>query len=98
MSDSADDPIVKTLTQVQSILVEHANRVLACEALLFSMLNRIDPAALPGLAEQYDAAILRGAEQMPPSLQRPEIWDRFAGEIEDMREIKGKGARPSDSQ
>lgn len=85
MPDQSEDPVYLAIKQLGSAQTKHPNRQLACEALLYSMLYRIDPQALAGLAEEYDLAVDRLAVQVPPSLQMPELWAGFADAIADRR-------------
>jgi hypothetical protein len=81
MTDSEDANIRKALEQLASAQKKAMNRQLACEALLYSLLEVVPKESLPRLEEEYDEALLRLAEQVPPSLQLPELWHEFSKAI-----------------
>lgn len=91
---STQDQIVQAIKALESAQKQHLNRLLACEALLYSFLERTDHQALAGLAEEYDMALDRLAEQLPPSLQVPELWQGFALAIADRRKAAESAQRP----
>jgi hypothetical protein len=88
MSNEAQ--IIQAIKDLQSAQKTQLNRHLACEAMVYSLLYRTDPAALAGLAEEYDLAIDRLAEQIPPHLQLPQVWSEFASAIADLRKQHGQ--------
>ena len=89
MSDPQDQ-IIQAIKALESSQKKQLNRLLACEAMVYSMLYRMSPAALAGLAEEYDQAIDRLAAQVPPQIQMPELWSEFAVAIEDLRKRDGQ--------
>lgn len=68
----------ETIDDLRNTQLTHINRLMATEAMLEALLDRVDPAALPGIAEEYDAALIRLAEGLPPGMQRPEIWKQWS--------------------
>lgn len=89
-----EDPVMRAIRELASSDIKQLNRIAACEALLYSLLERIDPQALAGLAEAYDQALLRTAEQLPPSIQRPELWQGFAQAISDQQAVAAPPSPP----
>lgn len=88
------DQIVQAIKALESAQKQHLNRLLACEALLYSFLERTDHQALAGLAEEYDMALDRLAEQLSPSLQVPALWQGFALAIADRRKAAAPARHP----
>jgi hypothetical protein len=83
-----DAQIEKAIHELGSANIKAMNRMLACEALLYSLLEYIDPKVLSALEQEYDAALVRLAEQVPPHLQRPELWQEFLTAIQDLQKRK----------
>lgn len=73
-----EEQVKQAIGELNNTQVTHLNRLLATEAMLEALLDRVDPAALPGIAEEYDAALIRLAEGLPPGMQRPEIWRQWS--------------------
>lgn len=95
-SEPQDDPVARAIRDLGSSDIKQLNRIAACEALLYSLLARIEPKALVGLAEEYDQALVRMAEQIPPGLQRPELWSNFAGAIADrIKSVQASDGSPT---
>ncbi len=90
MAVNPQDQIIQAIKDLESSQKKQLNRLLACEALLHSFLERTDRQALPGLAEGYDMALIRLAEQLPPQIQLPHLWQGFALAIEDLRKAAGQ--------
>lgn len=86
--------IINAIKSLESSQTKQMNRLLACEALLYSFLERTDRRALEGLAEEYDMALDRLAEQLPPQIQLPELWQGFALAIADLRKAAGQLREP----
>lgn len=82
---ATQDQIIQAIKGLESSQIKQLNRLLACEALLYSLLERLDHQALAGVSEEYDLALDRLAEQLTPSLQMPELWQGFALAIADRR-------------
>lgn len=72
----------------------HLNSQLALEALMESLLDRVDPAALPGIAEEYQAALDRLASKLEPEQQLPEIWNQWTTALEALQLRKPPRASP----
>lgn len=70
--------VTQAIAELNNTQLTHLNRQLATEAMLEALLDRVDPQALPAIAEEYDAALLRLAEGLPPDMQRPEIWKQWS--------------------
>ena len=87
---NTQNQIIKAIKELESAQKKQLNRLLACEALLHSFLARTDPQALADLAEEYDMALDRLAEQLPPQIQLPELWRSFAIAIADLRKAAGQ--------
>ena len=56
-----------------------------------SLISRIDPLALQGLAEEYDAAVDRLAAALPPEIQIPELWMQWSTLIADRQRSIAEG-------
>lgn len=76
---------IDTLIESQT---KHLNRQMALEAMMEALLDRVDPPALPGIAEEYEGALIRLAEGLPPDMQRPELWTQWSTFLEAMRQHK----------
>lgn len=83
---NTQDQIIQAIKDLESSQKKQLNRILACEALLEALLSRIDPLALPGLGEEYDAALDRLAAALPPSIQLPELWQQWSTLIADRQQ------------
>ena len=68
----------QAITDLNNTQLTHINRQLATEAMLEALLDRVDPEALAGIAEEYDAALIRLAEGLPPDMQRPDLWKQWS--------------------
>ena len=68
----------QAITDLANTQLTHINRQLATEAMLEALLDRVDPGALAGIAEEYDAALIRLAEGLPPDMQRPALWKQWS--------------------
>lgn len=49
--------MIHAIKALESSQKKQMNRILVCEVLLDALVSRIDPQALAGLWEEYDAAI-----------------------------------------
>lgn len=95
MGYNPEDPVHRAINELSSSQKKQMNRILACEALLEALLSRIDPLALPGLAEEYDAAVDRLAAALPPSIQLPELWHQWSTLIADRQQsVSAKASQP----
>ncbi len=83
-----DPRITRALQEMHSLQVKHLNRVMACEALLHSMLQLVPTNALGPLEDEYDQAIDRLASGLPPRQQRKELWAEFSKAIAELRRAK----------
>lgn len=70
--------VMQAIAEINNTQLTHLNRQLATEAMLEALLDRVDPQALPAIAEEYDAALLRLAEGLPPDMQRPDVWQQWS--------------------
>lgn len=84
MSDTQDQ-LVAAVKQLEAIQKKHLNQMMAQEALLVALIERIDPAALEDLADEYQAALVEVAEQISPSFQMPQVWAYWQDKIEARR-------------
>lgn len=75
--------VMQAIAELSNTQLTHMNRQLANEAMLEALLERVDPKALPSIAEEYDAALIRLAEGLPPDMQRPEIWQQWSTYLSD---------------
>lgn len=90
---------VTAIKDLHSMNMQHLNRQLACEALLHSMIQRVEPAALAGLLEEYESTLDRLAAQLPPKYQQPQRWAGFSDAITQRLQSLGivpKTATPGD--
>lgn len=78
---------IQAINDLHSINKQHLNRLLACEALLQSLIQLVDPQALAALSEEYDATLDRLATQLAPEYQQPERWADFSAAIEDRKKL-----------
>ena len=85
---------LKAINDLHSIERQHLNRLLACEALLHSLIAPVDPQALAALGEEYDATIDRMASTLEPKYQQPHLWAAFADAIAD-RQRRTQALPPS---
>ena len=74
---------LQAINDLHSINKQRLNRLLACEALLHSMIQVLDHRALAALSEEYDATLDRLATQLAPEYQQPERWADFSAAIEE---------------
>ena len=84
--------VMQAIAEINNTQLTHLNRQLATEAMLEALLDRVDPQALPAIAEEYDAALLRLAEGLPPDMQRPELWKQWSAYLEDLQRHKQQKA------
>ena len=91
--------IIQAVKDLDSAMKKQLNRNLAAEALLEALIVRLDPRALAGLAEEYDAAVDRLAADIEPNLQRPYLWARWSTLIADLQKSHQAQAkqRPADT-
>ncbi|WP_293998632.1 hypothetical protein [Sphaerotilus sp.] len=89
MTDSKDTDIRRAIENLASAQKKAMNRQLASEALLYSLLEIVPVEMLQKLEDEYDAALLRLAEQVPPSLQIPELWEDFSKAIAGQKKYRG---------
>ena len=75
--------VMQAIAEINNTQLTHLNRQLATEAMLEALLDRVDPQALPAIAEEYDAALLRLAEGLPPDMQRPDVWQQWSTLLSD---------------
>ena len=75
--------IMQALGELASTQKKHLNRLVACEALLQALVMRVDPPALPGILEEFEAALDRSAADIPPRLQMPELWQEWTTLLSD---------------
>ena len=87
-----EEQVKKAINDLHNTQVTHINRLLATEAMLEALLDRVDPAALPGIAEEYDAALIRLAEGLPPGMQRPELWRQWSTYLSDRQRYEQQKA------
>lgn len=84
--------VKKAIDELTNTQVTQMNRQLAAEAMLEALLERVDFQALAGIAEEYDAALIRLAEGLPPDMQRPELWKQWSAYLEDLQRHKQQKA------
>lgn len=89
MTDSKDTDIRRAIENLASAQKKAMNRQLASEAMLYSLLEIVPVEMLQKLEDEYDAALLRLAEQVPPILQIPELWEDFSKAIADQKKYRG---------
>ncbi|MFM2450572.1 MAG: hypothetical protein RIS44_3022 [Pseudomonadota bacterium] len=89
MTESEKEAFRAAISQLESSQKKALNRQLACEALLYSLLEVVPKEVLPLLEEEYESALVRLAEQLPPTLQIPELWEEFSKAIADQKQIRG---------
>jgi hypothetical protein len=77
-----EDWTIKAFKSLQERQLRHTNRQLALEAMVEAMLCRIQPEALPGLLEEYEAACDRIAAVISPSDQHADLWKQWSDSIE----------------
>jgi hypothetical protein len=87
-----EQEVRQAIAELNSTQLTHLNRQLATEAMLEALLDRIDPKALPGIAEEYDAALIRLAEGLPPDMQRPEVWKQWSNLLSDRQRYERQKA------
>ncbi|MGH8758081.1 MAG: hypothetical protein ACREVW_00975 [Burkholderiales bacterium] len=75
---SFEEQATKAINDLHHSQKRLLNRQLAFEALLSALLARVQPEALPGVLEEYDAACDRLAAEIPPAHQQPELWQEFS--------------------
>lgn len=80
-NDEFQKQTIKAINDQAPLNLQLLNRLLACEALLQSMLQLLDHAALTTLGEEYDAHLDRMASQFPPNFQRPQFWSDYSDAI-----------------
>lgn len=85
----------KAINALHYLQKEHLNRQLAIEALLTAMLARVQPEALQGLLEEYDAACDRLASQLPVRFQQPRHWQRWSDAITDRQKSLQQAIQPN---
>lgn len=73
---------IKAINDLQSLGTQRLNRLLACEALLQSLIQLVDPQALAALAGEYDDHLGILAAQLAPKYQQPDRWTHFSAAIE----------------
>ena len=96
---SFEEQATEAIKSLQKAHMEQLNRLLACEAMLVAMIRRMPPQALPGLSEEYSAAIDRMAAQLDPDLQRPEKWEEHSEALEALlKSHQEKDQRKSDQR
>lgn len=83
MSNEPEEPMHRAIRELGHSQTQLLNRLLACEALLHSLVLRLDPAAVAGVLEEYEQALDRLASQLPPRLQMPQLWQDFADALGD---------------
>lgn len=79
-----EEETARAITDLHNNRKQLMNRQLACEALLAAMLHRMDQRDLPGLLEEYEAAIDRIAAELSPQDQMEEHWLHFADAIREL--------------
>jgi hypothetical protein len=84
----------QAITELTSAQTKHLNRLLALEAMMEALLDRVDPRAVAGIAEEYEAALDRLAADLPPGLQRPELWQQWTTLLADMQQSRQQKAPP----
>lgn len=75
---SFEQEVMQAITDLRNTQLTHLNRQLATEAMLEALLDRVEPKALAAIAEEYDAALIRLAEGLPPDMQRPDLWKQWS--------------------
>ncbi|MBB5204430.1 hypothetical protein HNQ51_001744 [Inhella inkyongensis] len=94
MSDQPEDPTHRAIRELGHSQTQILNRLLACEALLHSLVLRLEPAAVAGVLEEYEQALDRLATQLPPRLQMPQLWQGFAAALTDRQRVEGPAPGP----
>lgn len=74
---------LKAIHDLHSTNKKSLNRLLACEAMLHSLIQLLDRQGLAALGEEYHQAVDRLASQLPPQFQERQYWGEFATAIED---------------
>ena len=85
-----EDQIIEAIKALESSQKKQMNRILACEALMEAWVRRTAPAALRGLAEEYEAAIDRLAVELPPRIQLPEVWGHWSALIAALEQARAQ--------
>lgn len=94
--------IIQAIRDLDSSQKQQLNRLLACEAMLVAIVRRLEPQALAGVLEEYEAAIDRAAALLEPRLQMPEVWQQMSDVIKrfivlsnSMRQSHGSTCKPT---
>lgn len=87
MENERPDPVMRALRELESGQTKLLNRLLACEAAMEAFLLVVDPRALPRLAEAYALTKDRLASELPPHLQRPDLWEGWTEQIEGLQRL-----------
>lgn len=87
-----ENPVHQAIRDLHSLQVLQQNRLLALEALAEALLARLDPQALPGLAEKYDANLDRLAAATASAQQRPHLWAQWSTLIAALHKPAGPAA------
>lgn len=95
--EKPEDPVMQTLRELASGQTKLMNRLMACEAAMEAFLLVVDPRALPRLAEAYALTKDKLASELPPHLQRPELWEGWAEQIEGLMQMPRPHNDPSRS-
>ncbi|MCK6431876.1 MAG: hypothetical protein L6Q68_02425 [Aquabacterium sp.] len=87
--------IKKDLRSLGSAQTAQLNRLLACEALLHSLIQLIDLPALRTLERHFDDSISQAMAQLPPGTQAAAVWSDLAATIADAIARRERSQRPS---
>jgi hypothetical protein len=93
-----EERAIKAMNDLHEAQIQHQNRLLACEALMVAMLHRLPHQALPGLAEEYSAAMDRIAAGLAPEHQRPQAWRHLADALAELQTFHEQQARHGSGQ
>lgn len=80
-----EDPVIRALRELNSTQSKHLSRLLACEALLYSLLPLVPKEAVAALEERFEHARDVAMSQVPPNKQHPTVWEPFAEAIAAIR-------------
>lgn len=95
---SFEEQATEAISSLRKSQLLQLNRLLAYEAMLVAIVRRMPPQALPGLSEEYSAAMDRIAASLPPDCQRPEVWKEISDSFEELLESHRQKAQRVNSQ
>ena len=94
MTDKSAPYTLETARQAIAALnderIAQLNRILATEALLKAIISELPEETLRQLEETYDLRVIHAMGHLPPTHQRPHLWQPYLDKIQEVIALRTK--------